>query len=44
MHLLEQYMIEERTTIMGNNVRVRMLGRRTIFPSRCCASSTRRSR
>jgi len=23
MHLLEQYMIEERSTIMGNNVRVR---------------------
>src|SRR3954465_2344174 len=32
MHLLEQYMIEERTTIMGNNVRVRMLGRRTDIP------------
>ena len=25
MHLLEQYMIEERATIMENNVRVRML-------------------
>jgi len=32
MHLLEQYMIEERTTIMDNNVRVRMLGRRTDIP------------
>jgi undecaprenyl diphosphate synthase len=32
MHLLEQYMIEERTTIMGNNVRVRMLGRRADIP------------
>src|SRR6478672_9399625 len=32
MHLLEQYMIEERTTIMGNNVRVRMLGRRDDIP------------
>jgi undecaprenyl diphosphate synthase len=32
MHLLEQYMIEERATIMGNNVRVRMLGRRTEIP------------
>ncbi len=32
MHLLEQYMIEERTTIMDNNVRVRMLGRRTNIP------------
>ena len=28
MHLLEQYMIEERATIMENNIRVRMLGRR----------------
>ena len=32
MHLLEQYMIEERTTIMGNNVRVRMIGRRDDIP------------
>jgi undecaprenyl diphosphate synthase len=32
MHLLEQYMIEERTTIMDNNVRVRMLGRRSDIP------------
>ena len=32
MHLLEQYMIEERATIMDNNVRVRMLGRRTNIP------------
>lgn len=32
MHLLERYMIEERSTIMGNNVRVRMLGRRTDIP------------
>src|SRR5215210_7720247 len=32
MHLLEQYMIEERTTIMENNVRVRMLGRRDDIP------------
>jgi undecaprenyl diphosphate synthase len=32
MHLLEQYMIEERGTIMQNNVRVRMLGRRTDIP------------
>jgi undecaprenyl diphosphate synthase len=32
MHLLEQYMIEERTTIMDNNVRVRMLGRRDDIP------------
>jgi len=28
MHLLEQYMIEERSTIMRNNVRVAMIGRR----------------
>jgi hypothetical protein len=32
MHLLEQYMIEERGTIMDNNVRVRMLGRRDNIP------------
>lgn len=32
MHLLEQYMIEERTTIMGNNLRVRMIGRRDGIP------------
>ncbi len=32
MHLLEQYMIEERTTIMENNLRVRMIGRRTNIP------------
>jgi len=33
MHLLEQYMIEERDTIMNNNVRVRMLGRRENIPA-----------
>ncbi len=32
MHLLEQYMIEERTTIMDNDLRVRMLGRRSNIP------------
>jgi undecaprenyl diphosphate synthase len=32
MHLLEQYMIEERATIMENNVRVRMIGRREDIP------------
>jgi len=32
MHLLEQYMIEERKTIMDNNLRVRTLGRRTNIP------------
>jgi undecaprenyl diphosphate synthase len=32
MHLLERYMIEERDTIMKNNVRVRMLGRRDEIP------------
>jgi undecaprenyl diphosphate synthase len=32
MHLLEQYMIQERATIMANNVRVRMLGRRDDIP------------
>jgi undecaprenyl diphosphate synthase len=32
MHLLEQYMIEERSTIMDNNLRVRMIGRREGIP------------
>jgi undecaprenyl diphosphate synthase len=32
MHLLEQYMIEERATIMKNDVRVRMIGRRDEIP------------
>jgi undecaprenyl diphosphate synthase len=32
MHLLEQYMIAERKTIMENNLRVRMIGRRTSIP------------
>jgi undecaprenyl diphosphate synthase len=32
MHLLEQYKIEERTTIMDNNLRVRMIGRREGIP------------
>ena len=37
MHLLEQYMIEERSTIMGNNIRVRMLGRRDEIPDQVLA-------
>jgi undecaprenyl diphosphate synthase len=37
MHLLEQYMIEERTTIMKNDVRVRMLGRRDDIPDEVLA-------
>ena len=32
MHLLQRYLIEERSTIMQNNLRVRMLGRRTSIP------------
>ena len=32
MHLLEQYMIEERSTIMKNNLQVRMIGRRQGIP------------
>jgi undecaprenyl diphosphate synthase len=32
MHLLEQYMIEERSTIMRNNVRVATIGRRDGIP------------
>ncbi len=37
MHLLEQYMIQERTTIMENNVRVRTLGKRTNIPDQVLA-------
>lgn len=32
MHLLEQYMIEERSTIMQQNVRVKIIGRRDGIP------------
>ena len=32
MHLLQQYMIEERTTIMRQNIRVAMIGRREGIP------------
>jgi undecaprenyl diphosphate synthase len=32
MHLLEQYMIEERTTIMDQNIRVAVIGRREDIP------------
>jgi undecaprenyl diphosphate synthase len=32
MHLLEQYMIEERSTIMDQNISVRMIGRRDGIP------------
>src|SRR5688572_32067314 len=32
MHLLEQYMIEERSTIMDNNIRVATIGRRDGIP------------
>ncbi|MDP6467368.1 MAG: isoprenyl transferase [Pirellulaceae bacterium] len=34
MHLLEQYMIEERTTIMDQEIRVRIIGRRDGIPDR----------
>lgn len=37
MHLLEQYMIEERSTIMDNNLRVRMIGRRDNIPEQVLA-------
>ncbi len=33
MHLLEQYMIEERTTIMDNDIRVAVIGRREGIPA-----------
>jgi len=34
MHLLEQYMIEERSTIMDQDIRVRIIGRRDGIPDR----------
>ena len=34
MHLLEQYMIEERSTIMEQNISVEIIGRRTGIPER----------
>jgi undecaprenyl diphosphate synthase len=34
MHLLEQYLIEERGTIMDNNIVVRVIGRRDGLPER----------
>ncbi len=34
MHLLEQYMIEERSTIMDQDIRVRVIGRRDGIPDR----------
>jgi undecaprenyl diphosphate synthase len=33
MHLLEQYMIEERSTIMAQNIAVRIIGRRDGIPA-----------
>ena len=36
MHLLEQYMIEERTTIMKNNITVSVIGRRDGIPDEVC--------
>lgn len=41
MHLLEQYMIEERSTIMDNDVRVRMIGRRDSIPDQVLAELDR---
>jgi undecaprenyl diphosphate synthase len=32
MHLLEQYMIEERSTIMDQNIRISVIGRRSEIP------------
>ncbi|MEX0820150.1 MAG: isoprenyl transferase [Pirellulaceae bacterium] len=37
MHLLEQYMIEERSTIMKQNIVVRIIGRRDGIPDRVLA-------
>lgn len=36
MHLLEQYMIEERSTIMDENIRVAIIGRREGIPETVC--------
>ena len=36
MHLLEQYMIEERSTIMEQNVVVEIIGRRTRHSGPTC--------
>ena len=45
MHLLEQYMIEERALIMRQNIVVRVIGRRDGIPDlRAAARWTRRSR
>ena len=44
MHLLEQYMIEERTTIMEQqHPRAHASAAATTFPTQCCARWTRRS-
>jgi len=37
MHLLERYMIEERPTIMDNNIRVKMIGQRDEIPNQALA-------
>ncbi len=37
MHLLQQYAIEERSTIMENNIRARMIGRRDGIPGEVLA-------
>ncbi len=37
MHLLEQYMIEERATIMEQNIRVQIIGRRSGIPDSALA-------
>ncbi len=41
MHLLEQYMIEERSTIMEQNVVVEIIGRRTGIPDRVLSEMDR---
>ncbi|MHB0957376.1 MAG: isoprenyl transferase [Pirellulaceae bacterium] len=41
MHLLEQYMIEERSTIMAQNVVVEIIGRRTGIPDRVLSEMDR---
>ena len=43
MTLLQQYLIEERSEIMEQNIRFTTIGRPASLPDACCAKSTRPS-
>ena len=43
LHLLQQYLVEERPTIMEHNIRVTWIGRREGLPGGACGNSTRPS-